>query len=137
MSDDLLIYLSDRITDADAAAIESLAQQVASAREWAVSPPVFIDDTDASSCSRPEDVPIRTVGIGIELPTGDAPRALSAAGLGDLEWLLQVVSQLSASRQLELEVQLNGEMVGVVRDGIQSRALREGLIEPWRTTLNL
>src|SRR5438128_1351394 len=62
MSQVLLVYLSGEYVDSDVAMVRAAVEELAQSRHWTVSPPEFVDATDSSSCTAPEDEPIRTVG---------------------------------------------------------------------------
>lgn len=127
MSTTLLAYLSADYDDDDVDATRALVADLASG-SWSAGPPEFVDDTDASSCTRPEDRPIRTVGV--VLPVGEAsdrpstPREEAASFVSALE-------VLSRERDLEFELQLGQTYVGTIRAGVADRLVQEGLLAEW------
>ncbi len=128
MTQKLLAYLSSDFTEDDVVALEGVAKRLIAEGRWLVEPPVFVDDTDSSSCTRPEDEPVRTVGVVLTVNSlGEAPET----PVTELERLLDALSAFSRERQVELELLLDDTYVGEIRDGNLDRLLREGLLEQW------
>lgn len=105
---------------------------------WALRSPSFVDERDASSCTRPEDRPIRTVGAVLSLPEPPEPTGPSeadAAALADVEWLLQELADYSRATLTTLEIQLDDNVVGEIRGGVPERTIEDGLLAPWRAAV--
>ncbi|HEY3357891.1 MAG TPA: hypothetical protein VGQ83_31860 [Polyangia bacterium] len=128
MTQDLLAYFSSDFTEEDVGALEMLVDGLAQSGRWNLGPPLFVNETDSSSCTRPEDEPIRTVGVLLRVTSrGDVP----ATPVSEAQRLFDALATFSRERQLELEVQLDETYVGEIRSGQMDRVLREGLLERW------
>lgn len=104
------------------------------ARKWVVAPPAFVDETDSSSCTQPDDEPIRTAGCVLFVPR-QAHRATELRALNDVEAVLETLRNLSAESGVDIEVQLDDECIGEIQRGVFDRSLRDGLLAPWRDAL--
>ncbi|HEX5750167.1 MAG TPA: hypothetical protein VFZ09_28310 [Archangium sp.] len=128
MSHGLLAYLSADFSDDDVRALRELVTNLASSGGWSHKPPMFVDEVDDSSCTRPEDEPVRTVGVLLKVSEpGESPMTL----VDELMRLLDALSLFSSERGVELEVQLDDTYVGEIRNGVPDRLIREGLLARW------
>lgn len=128
MPQELLAYLSGEVTDEDLSAFRALVVGLESTRLWTYGPPQFVDETDATSCTRPEDSPIRTVGVVLVVSSpGEVPET-PVAEAGDL---IEFLSQYSADREQDFVLQLDNTYVGEIRNGVADTLVREGLLERW------
>ncbi len=128
-TEQLLVFLVSEPTSETIDAVRSLGATFQRGR-WTLGPPAFVDETDASSCSQPEDEPIRTVGFVLEVtPTRvDGPSTPAA----EVERFLQPFAQLRVSdANLEFEVEYRGIYVGTIAAGKLDRSLVDGLLKPW------
>jgi hypothetical protein len=90
--------------------------------------PEFVDETDDSSCTAPEDQPIRTVGIVL---TVSAPNESPQTPLDDPTRLVTALARFSSERGTEFEMELDGEYIGDIKNGEASRSIKEGLLDTW------
>lgn len=124
----LLGYFSADFTDADIVALGALVETLSRAHGWHLGAPRFVDDSDDSSCTAPEDQPIRTVGV---LLTVSAPGEVSRTPVDDPEAFVAALSQFSSERGTEFEMELDGEYVGDIRRGEVSESIQQGLLARW------
>jgi hypothetical protein len=128
MPSQLLAYLSSDFSAEDVVAVRDLVSRLGEVAHWSSLPPRFVDETDSTSCTRPEDKPIRTVGTVLCV---SSPGELPETTVEEVRQMLDALARLSAERNLALEVQLGDTFVGSIEDGTFDRLLREGLIESW------
>lgn len=130
----LLFCLVDEFSEEDVQALHDLINEIAFEREWVLESPSFLDELDDSSCSRPEDDPIRTVGGVLRLHRSDAKMEhwQQMEHLADVEFVVGRFAQYSLERKCELEIELGGELIGDIRCGEVSTSITEGLIDEWR-----
>lgn len=104
-------------------------------RDWSTKPPQIINDEDASTCTRPEDVPIRTVGLLWEVNNayGEIDQRQYTREFDDFCMILDKLSPLTMTGGRQVTVVYNGEHVGAIVGGVPDEYLRRGLIEPWAT----
>ena len=134
----LLFCLTGEYSEEDVRALQGLLRQMAADRAWHRAPPAFVDERDASSCSQPDDVPIRTVGgvFILEAPASVPDRSTETRQLEEVEYLVGRLAGFSRDRQVELELELAGEFIGDIVDGDVSQSISTGLIDEWRRGLS-
>lgn len=128
MTQVLLAYLSGDFSDADVGALRQLGLRLAETLSWTVAPPEFVDHSDAESCSRPEDEPVRTIGIALPVST---PSQRPQTQASEVEAWLGELMRFSLERHMDFEVQLDQTYVGEIRDGEADRLFRDGLLKGW------
>jgi|KBSMisStaDraftv2_1062788.scaffolds.fasta_scaffold198698_2 hypothetical protein len=128
---ELLAYLSDEFEDDDATALRDLAVELKGAHSWKFEPPYFVDDTDDSSGTQPEDEAIRTVGLILPLSLDGEDKDVPVK---DLIVLVKALARLSRSRHLEFALELDETYVGDIQDGDPDDGIREGLLATWERT---
>jgi len=128
MTQTLLAYLSSDFTSEDATALARIIAALASGGPWTIEPPRFVDDLDSSSCTAPDDEPIRTVGAVLLVTS---PREVPETPLNEPTRFLETLAQFSRQQNVELEVQLDETYVGEIRGGELDHLLREGLLGRW------
>jgi hypothetical protein len=133
----LLFALVPNFTEAEVARVRDEVEAIALVRSWALAPPEFVDETDSSSCSLPEDQPIRTVGCVLFVPREAASKEQDRVALEDVEAVLEMFRVLSSETHVEVEVQIDETVVGSIEDGVLDRSISQGLLEPWKSALNL
>jgi len=124
----LLVWLSDEFDEADAAALRQVVAELAESRSWTVSPPEYVDETDASSCTAPEDEPVRTVGVVLDVTDPDCVPGTSRE---EAAAFIEALAAFSRQSGLEMEVQLGQTFAGEIRAGVPDRLVREGLLATW------
>lgn len=128
MAQMLLAYVASDFRDQDVLELQALVNALTEARRWTIGPPEFIDDVDDSSCTRPEDEPVRTVGIVLPVSSpGEHPETPVA----EVEYLLNRLAGVSQEAGLEPEVQLDETYVGDIKRGQIDPLLRSGLLKEW------
>jgi len=130
MPKQLLAYFSGDFVENDVVAVQQLALDLAATVAWTVSPPLFVNETDDSSCTRPEDEPIRTVGVVLVLTGDDGP----TAPVRDLTALVDALAAFSRTRGVEFEMELDGTYVGAIEHGVPDQLIRVGLLATWERT---
>jgi hypothetical protein len=125
---ELLAYLSDDFDEDDVVAVRDLETDLRDAHTWTFEPPYFVDDTDDTSGTRPEDEPIRTVGLMLPLSLNGKDQNVPVT---DLNVLIKGLARLSFSRHIEFEIQLDDDMIGTIEDGLPDEAIQEGLLATW------
>lgn len=123
----LLAYFSDDFDDDDVSAMGDLAVELAATGEWTVAPPAFVDETDDSSSTQPDDEPIRTVGAVLPLTYDGGP----TAPVRDLTAFVDALVAFSVAREVPFELELDGTFVGEIRDGAPDALIRDGLLATW------
>ena len=118
----LLAYFSGDFTEDDVIAVRELALTLAAIGVWMVASPIFVNTTDDSSCTRPEDEPIRTVGIALPLANGDG----STAPVQDLTALVDALAEFSRERNVDFEMELDGTFVGAIEHGVPDQLIQVG-----------
>lgn len=138
---ELLFFVADDIDEAAAPEMQDLVADLAAKRRWSLGQPRFVDETDDSSTSSPDDLPIRTLGGVLQLystwpPEGaQLPKELDQASLDDVKALVASLISFSSKTGHEIEFELEGEPVGSIRGGEPDRMLREGFLGEWERSL--
>jgi hypothetical protein len=128
MAHELLAYLSDEFDEGDVSAMRDLALDLRDAHSWRFEPPYFVDDSDDGGATRPEDEPIRTVGLLLPLSLNGEDQSVPVT---DLNVLVKGLARLSFSRHVEIELLLDDDSAGWIVDGDPDDAIREGLLATW------
>jgi hypothetical protein len=128
MTQALLAYVTSDVTDGDVVALNALAASMAQAETWTVGPPRFVDEVDDSSGSKPEDEPVRTMGIVLPV---SSPGAIPETPVSEPERFLAALADLSRARKIDFEVLLDDTYVGEISSGEMDRLLRDGLLAQW------
>lgn len=108
----LLAYVLEPDEYATAApALEALVDRLCRERTWTPTRPQFVDVLDESSCSRPEDQPIRTLGAALQL---SAPDAVQRTPRADIDAFFTGLVTFCRDHRMELWIELHGEQFGEV-----------------------
>ena len=130
---DFLFCLSEVYSEDDVRLLHRLIDELARDRAWYHGPPQFVDQTDASSCTLPEDLPVRTVGGYVEF---SAPGAVQDAAaekhqFEDADFLIERLARYSRERKCELEIEYAGELIGEIENGEISESVAIGFLAEW------
>lgn len=128
MTQELLAYLSSEFSEEDAAALASVVGGLEHARRWSRLAPRLVDETDSSSCTHPQDRPVRTLGA---ILTVSSPGEVPETPVSEPQCFLDALAVYSRERQIELEVQLDNTYVGTIQPVGLDRLLRQGLLDSW------
>jgi len=128
MNRSLLVYLSGEFDESDVSAFGRAVESLASSRRWTLGPPEFVNETDASSCTAPEDEPIRTVGVVLAVTE---PDTVPGTPREEVTAFIDALAALSGERGVEMEVQLGETYAGEIRAGVPDRLIREGVLATW------
>lgn len=96
-------------------------------RRWTTSPPEFVDCWDGSSCTRPSDQPIRTLGAALLLSPPGAPHRTPRA---DIDAFLGGLSRLCGTHEFPIFVELHGEIIADVSITGEI-SMNEARLDPW------
>lgn len=134
----LLFCLSGDFSEDDVRVLRGLVHEIAAARAWHSDPPKFVDELDSSSCTHPDDEPIRTVGgvLVLEAPATVPDKQTETSHLDEVGYLIERLAAFSRDRGCELELELAGESIGDIVNGEMSQSIRTGLIDEWRRSLS-
>jgi hypothetical protein len=133
----LLFYLSEDYSDDDVEALREFVSNLGAARKWTLGTPGFVDQIEDIDATAPEDVPIRTAGGVLDLykSTEDLPATIDREMYHDVEYLVGELTKFSAENGCSFELELGGELVGSIEEGVADDATRVGLLECWRKGL--
>ncbi len=96
--------------------------------QWSREPPQFVDQLDDSSRTRPEDEPVRTVGLLLSVTaSGEHP----STPVTEPTRVVDALAKFSEARGVDFELQLDDTYVGEIRGGVPDRLVREGLLGRW------
>lgn len=124
----LLVSLCGDFDEVDVRALREVAAVLARIARWTLGPPAFVDETDDSSCTRPDDQPIRTVGAVLDVTD---PGASGGTPVEEVVRFIDVLAWCSAERRIVMEVQLGDIWVGEIERGVLDRGIRDGLLAAW------
>lgn len=128
-------------TDEHAAKMEIQIDEMGTSRSWVIAAPEFVDEVDDSSCTRPEDIPIRSVGGVLEIfsalpPWGDRlPTSIDRAHLEEVALIVESMSRFSRDADVDIVFELDGESIGMIDAGVPDDSLTDVLLGEWRRVL--
>jgi hypothetical protein len=122
-----LLATVEEIDDAAVSAVHGAAGSFAG-DSWTLGPPVLVDEIDASSCTRPEDEPIRSLGFVLFVTAAGVPGGTPKHEVGRF---VAHLCDLSRTAGLSFELQLERTYVGSIAAGVADRFMTRGLIESW------
>lgn len=128
MAQHLLAYISSDFSDADVGELRSLIEGLAMHGQWSREPPQLVDQLDEDSRTRPEDAPVRTVGL--LLPVSE-PGEHPPTSVAEPARVVDALAKFSEEHAVDFELQLDGTYVGEIRGGVPDRLVREGLLARW------
>lgn len=104
-------------------------------------PPEFVDEEDASSCTEPDDVPIRTVAGFVKLYSGfppwcdRLPRSVDRAQLEGVRAVVDAMAAVSAAAHVDIVFEYADEAIGWIQGGAPDDSLTVGLLGEWERVL--
>jgi hypothetical protein len=128
MAQRLLGYLCSDFSESDVIALRLLVDSLGQRGTWTIEAPRFVDESDDTSCTRPEDEPLRTVGVALSVTS---PEELPGTPVDEPTRLLEALATFSAQRSVDFEVQLDDTYVGQIRLGKLDHLLLDGLLARW------
>jgi len=136
----ILFYVVDEIDDSLRDKVKGLIRDMASAREWLLGPPRFVDEFDVPNDERGGDQ-LETLGGVLEIYAAhrpfDLPREIDLVHLAEVESVISEIQRFSKQEGVDFEVELNGELIGEIEDGKLDPGLAEGLLGEWRRFLGV
>lgn len=114
-------------------AIEFLIENCSKEREWSISPPCYIDDSEGLQTSDMNSL-INVVGGSLEIYSanaGDLPIELDRKNFQEVEHLIRATQKLSFDLQIDFEFELDGNFVGSIESGRLDKSLDEGFLREW------
>jgi hypothetical protein len=106
------------------------------AQQWNHGIPQFFDQIDDESCTRPEDVPIRSVGCVLSFPNNvEREINIEQASYADVSLLVSLLEDYSRENAEEFDIELDGEYIGSIEDGEVDQSLTVGLLDAWRALI--
>ena len=126
----LLFFVDGDYTGLQVERFRQLVENLGPTRNWALSPPVFVNDED-------EDPP--TLGVYLDLYATDhfkaIPLNLERLIFEEVKVLLSLVQGFSRESSLSFSAALDGELIGSVLAGELDEFLRIGLVGEWERVL--
>ena len=124
----LLAHLSADFDEHHVELLHELCERLAAKGTWSREAPRWVDEVDGSSCTRPDDQPLRTVGVLLSVSRVGEDRPSPRT---DAEQLIDALAAFSREHGVEFELQLDDVFVGVIQDGAPDRLVSEGLLARW------
>lgn len=131
----VLFSLVSGFTEQDVEALQVTIGTLGASRDWSLAPPQWVDEVDSSSCTRPEDLPIRTAGCVLFLSRAGGDRESERRALKDVEAVLLALQSFSGRTGLEIEVQVDRTQVGFIERGMLDDGIQRGLLDAWRRSI--
>lgn len=128
----LFIVVDGSAGDHDVRAIKDVAEDLASAREWIIEPPRFVDQMNAD---------VRECGIALRMHTAYGahgerlPPDVDRVHLGETVAVLEAIAGISHESGTVFVVELDNDQVGSIANGELDNSLRIGLIDEWQRVL--
>jgi hypothetical protein len=132
--DRLVVALEGDPTASIVDAMLASAQRLAHRRNWVISPPQFLDQSDDSSA--------RWVGFGLQLYTALPPWGdeidpqVDSAHLEEVKELVGEICRLSGNWGASFQFEYANEFIGMVEAGRMDSGIAETLIGEWERAIN-
>jgi hypothetical protein len=135
----LLFFVAQDLDDDIRSRVRDFVLRLASLRRWVNGPPRFVSSREEPRDTSLGDMPVETVGAYLEiysaLPPLTLPREIDLRHLDEVTTLVDAVRDFSREHSLAFEFELEGTLVGSIKDGQIDRLLAEGLLGEWRRQL--
>lgn len=92
---------------------------------WSLGRPQYVDEGDDEDW---------TIGVRLALPLAPTALELERRALDDVEAFVSVLERVG-DPSLEIAIEMDGEVVGLVEQGRRDDLRQRGLFEPWRERL--
>ncbi|MCA9250523.1 MAG: hypothetical protein KDA54_05270 [Phycisphaerales bacterium] len=123
----LLFFFSDEFDESDVVAMEEFVNSCPSHPSWPDVPVEFVDHVDDTELTNPEDVPVRTVGGFLSIPRAVDNKS-DEQERKTLDQLIEALIRFTKTRSCEIELELDRELVGNIKNGVPSKSLLLGLL---------
>ncbi|WP_175190432.1 MULTISPECIES: hypothetical protein [Burkholderia] len=131
----LVAIISSDFDENDVARFQSIVGSL-SAHKWSNGLPQFFDEVDDEGCTRPEDVPVRSVGCVLFFPTNAIrDQVVEQSSYSDVSSLIGFLKAYSRDTGVEFEIEIDRTYVGTIENGEANRVLEVGLLESWRMSI--
>ena len=128
-----LFFVAQDIDEIIRSSVRDFVLELAARRKWLLGPPKFVNSRDDSGDVSRGDLPVETVGAYIQLYSANSlPKDIDLAQYLDVADLVEALKEFSHLNNLAIEIELNGELIGAVEDGVVDRSLNVGLLAPWK-----
>lgn len=136
---DLLFFALGELDDRVRSICEDIVDRLAEKQDWVIGPPEFVDAQEDANELSAGDNPIVTVGGMLKLYTAHPPWSLPLAvdrrHFHEVSALLEELRVVSSQEGIAFELELNGEFIGLIQDGVFDKSLNEGLLGEWKRHL--
>jgi hypothetical protein len=136
---ELLFFALGDVDDHVRAACEDLVERLAEKMDWVIGPPEFVDAQEDASELSAGDQPVVTVGGVLKLYTAHPPWSLplpvDRRHFNEVSTLIEELRVVSTQEGIAFELELSGELVGLIQDGEFDKALKEGFLGEWKRHL--
>ena len=112
--------------------VDSLKSQ-----QWNNGAPRFFDEVDEDGCTRPEDIPVRSVGCVIYFPTNaKRERNIEQTSYADVSLLISLLEKYTKNNAVEIIIELDDDYIGEIVGGKANRGISFGLLTTWLTSIS-
>lgn len=134
-----LLFFSAELTEADKEEIWDFVSRLATSRNWVIRPPFAVDlsEDDESEPDSRIDAAGGILELYSALPPWKLPREIDLLHFEEVSALVQALEDFSREHHLEFELQLDGEGIGSIEEGLYDRSLKVGLMDEWRKSLGI
>lgn len=100
-----------------------------------------MDETDDFGGTRPEDLPIRTVGGVLEMYSAlppwleKLPKDIDRKHYEECEFIIEKLAEFSNRYNCTIEFELDGDSIGEIKYGQLDSSLSEGVLGEWKKIL--
>jgi hypothetical protein len=137
----LIFFIAQDVDDELRLKVKEFVDQLAGMRHWLNGPPQYLDETDDTPSSDPDDLPIESLGGYIEIfsawPPWKVPYDVDLQHLREAEDLVEALCRFSRQNDLAIEMQLDQKFIGEIQNGEMDVLLAEVLLGEWRRKLKV
>ena len=133
---DFIFFLRNDVSPKTLADLKATISSLANKREWTIAAPDFIQLESEESSLEGGLAGGRLAIYSALPPWGDRlPREVDRAHFEEVQEVVQALCELSNAKALEFQLELDGTVVGGIRNGEADKMLMQGLLEPWRSAV--